>query len=205
VANVPQLYLASRSPRRAELLTQIGVRFAVIEAACDESPLPAEAPRDYVRRIARLKANAGCAEIIAQQLPLRPVLAADTAVICNARILGKPRDAHDAAAMLRLLSGRDHQVFTAVTLMIPAVPPREWSALSESLVTFRALTEAEIAWYCRTEEPLDKAGSYGIQGYGALFIAALNGSYSGVMGLPLYETGRVLEQAGIALILTTEN
>lgn len=205
VVNLPQLYLASSSPRRAELLTQIGVRFAVIAATCDETPLPAETPRDYVRRIARLKANAGGAEIAAQQLPLRPVLAADTAVICNARILGKPRDTSDAAAMLRLLSGRCHQVLTAVTLLIPAAAPREWSALSESHVTFRALTETEIMWYCRTGEPLDKAGSYGIQGYGALFVTALNGSYSGVMGLPLCETGHLLEQAGIALMPITAN
>ncbi|WP_369681241.1 nucleoside triphosphate pyrophosphatase [Chromatium okenii] len=205
MAKFPQLYLASSSPRRAELLTQIGVQFAVIDADCDETPLPAEAPRDYVQRMARLKANTGSAEMVAQQLPLRPILAADTAVICNARILGKPRDVHDAATMLRLLSGRRHQVLTAVALLIPTPTPQEWLALSKSDVTFRTLSEAEIAWYCRTGEPLDKAGSYGIQGYGGLFVTTLNGSYSGVMGLPLCETGRLLKQAGIALMLPTEN
>ncbi|WP_295398904.1 nucleoside triphosphate pyrophosphatase [uncultured Thiocystis sp.] len=190
-----QIYLASRSPRRGELLTQVGVRFAVIAADIDETPRPEESPTEYVRRIALEKGRAG--RSVLPERDGRPVLAADTAVVSEGHLLGKPRDREDAARMLRLLSGQTHRVLTAVALIAGA---REWVEMSESRVTFRPIREEEIRRYWRTGEPLDKAGGYGIQGHGALFVAALEGSYSGVMGLPLFETGRLLEQAGIELL-----
>lgn len=190
-----QIYLASRSPRRGELLTQIGVRFAVIAADIDETPRPEESPAEYVRRIALEKGRAG--RSVLPERDGRPVLAADTAVVSEGHLLGKPRDREDAARMLRLLSGQTHRVLTAVALIAGA---REWVEISASRVTFRPIREEEIRRYWRTGEPLDKAGGYGIQGHGALFVAALEGSYSGVMGLPLFETGRLLEQAGIELL-----
>lgn len=190
-----QIYLASRSPRRGELLTQIGVRFAVIEIDLDETRLPAEAPQEYVRRVALAKGRAGRASLPA--LDLRPVLAADTAVVCAERLLGKPHDRADAMRMLRLLSARTHRVLTAVALIAGG---HEWLEISESRVTFRPIAESEMRRYWLTGEPLDKAGGYGIQGHGAVFVTALEGSYSGVMGLPLFETARLLEQAGIELM-----
>ena len=195
ISNDHQLYLASRSPRRRELLAQIGVRFAVVESDTDETRLPGEQPEDYVLRLALEKARAGRA--LLPPSDLRPVLGADTAVVIGERILGKPEGREQALAMLRLLSGRAHRVLTAVALISPG---GERTDLSETRVTFRTLDEAELLGYWATGEPRDKAGGYGIQGYGALFVAALNGSYSGVMGLPLYETGRLLVQAGIELI-----
>ena len=190
-----QIYLASRSPRRGELLTQIGVRFASLAADIDEARRSDEPPQVYVRRVALEKGRAGRATLPASDD--RPVLAADTAVVRADALLGKPRDREDAARMLRLLSGRTHRVLTAVALIAGA---REWVEMSESRVTFRPIGETEIQRYWRTGEPLDKAGGYGIQGHGALFVAALEGSYSGVMGLPLFETGRLLERAGIELL-----
>ena len=190
-----QIYLASRSPRRGELLTQVGVRFAVIAADIDKARRPDEPPHAYVRRVALEKGRAGRAVLSAGDD--RPVLAADTVVIRADDLLGKPRDQEDAARMLRLLSGRTHRVLTAVALIAGA---REWVEISESRVTFRLIGEEEIQRYWHTGEPLDKAGGYGIQGHGALFVAALDGSYSGVMGLPLFETGRLLERAGIELL-----
>jgi septum formation protein len=201
-ADAPQLYLASRSPRRAELLRQIGVRFTILDCDCDERQLPAEPAREYVQRLALTKAHAGCAQCAAEALPLLPVLAADTAVLCGGHILGKPMDRDDALRMLRLLSGRSHQVLTAVAL---ALPPQHWLALNSSRVTFRSLRDVELEAYWRTGEPLDKAGSYGIQGYGALFITHLRGSYSGVMGLPLCDTGHLCAQAGIYPLAFSEN
>jgi septum formation protein len=195
VAAEHQIYLASRSPRRGELLTQVGVRFAVIAADIDETPRPEESPTEYVRRIALEKGRAG--RSVLPERDGRPVLAADTAVVSEGHLLGKPRDREDAARMLRLLSGQTHRVLTAVALIAGA---REWVEMSESRVTFRPIREEEIRRYWRTGEPLDKAGGYGIQGHGALFVAALDGSYSGVMGLPLFETGRLMEQAGIELL-----
>jgi septum formation protein len=190
-----QIYLASRSPRRRELLAQIGVRFAVVEADTDETRLPGEHPEDYVLRLALEKARAARALIPATDR--RPVLGADTAVAVDERILGKPESLEEAMAMMRLLSGRAHRVLTAVALI---APDGERTDLSESRVTFRTLDEAEVLRYWRTGEPRDKAGGYGIQGYGAVFVAGLNGSYSGVMGLPLFETGRLLGQLGIEII-----
>ncbi len=194
-----QVYLASRSPRRCELLGQIGVRFRVIAIDTDETRLPDEAPRDYVRRVALEKARSVRAVVPA--LDPRPVLAADTAVVAADRVLGKPRGQADAARMMRLLSGRTHQVLTGVALIARG---EERTALSENRVTFRALGQEEVRRYWQTGEPRDKAGGYAIQGYGALFVVGLEGSYSGVMGLPLFETGCLLEQAGVELMAPSE-
>ena len=187
------VYLASGSPRRRELLRQIGVPFRVVGAELDESPLPAETPVAYVSRLAAAKAEAGWQAC--RGLPDAPVLAADTAVLLDGKILGKPRDKGHAENMLLGLSGRTHQVLTAVALRSAA---GNQIRLSESSVTFRNLEAGEARAYCNTGEPLDKAGAYAIQGFAAAFIANLEGSYSGVMGLPLFETARLLQAAGIA-------
>lgn len=190
-----QVYLASGSPRRRELLAQIGVRFAVVTADTDEDCLPGEHPGDYVLRLALEKARAVRAAL--PRTDHRPVLGADTAVVIGEQILGKPEDQEQALAMMRLLSGRTHRVLTAVALV---GPDGERTDLSETRVTFRTLDEEEVLRYWRSGEPRDKAGGYGIQGLGALFVSGLNGSYSGVMGLPLFETGRLLAQVGIELM-----
>ena len=191
----PQIYLASRSPRRGELLTQIGVRFALVAADTDETRWSGESAEDYAIRVALDKARAGRGRLPGEDR--RPVLGADTVVVLDDQVLGKPRDREDAAAMLRGLSGRSHRVLTAVALL---ADEREWTALCESRVSFRPIRDAELERYWLTGEPRDKAGGYGIQGYGALFIAGIEGSYSGVMGLPLFETGRLLEEAGVELM-----
>jgi len=190
-----QVFLASRSPRRSALLAQIGVRFAVVSVDIDETRRPGEHPEDYVLRLALEKARAARAGLPDHEL--RPVLGADTAVVVGERILGKPGGADEALAMLRVLSGRAHRVLTAIALI---GPDGERSDLCESRVTFRSLDDAEIRHYWASGEPQDKAGGYGIQGLGALFVVGLNGSYSGVMGLPLFETGRLLAQVGIQMI-----
>ncbi|MCB1758450.1 MAG: septum formation inhibitor Maf [Gammaproteobacteria bacterium] len=192
-----QIYLASRSPRRAELLTQIGVDFSPIDVDVDERVLAAEPPRSYVVRIAREKAAAAAAARPADDP--RPILAADTAVVVDERVLGKPADRAQALAMMALLSGRSHLVLTAVTLLSPAGGASRLSAsrLSVSRVTMRPIGDAEAAAYWASGEPADKAGGYAIQGRGALFVSHLDGSYSGVMGLPLFETAELLTAAGI--------
>jgi len=190
-----ELYLASRSPRRRELLRQIGVRFAVVEGDADETRLPGEHPEDYVLRLAVAKARA--ARALIPHHDQRPVLGADTAVVIGEQILGKPETREESLAMMQLLSGRAHRVLTAVALISA---DGERTDLSESRVTFRTLDDSEALGYWRTGEPRDKAGGYAIQGYGALFVSALNGSYSGVMGLPLFETGRLLAQVGIEVM-----
>lgn len=191
----PQIYLASRSPRRGELLTQIGVRFALVAADTDETRWPGEPAEDYAVRVALDKARAGRGRLPAEDR--RPVLGADTAVVLDDQVLGKPRGREEAIAMLRRLSGRSHRVLTAVALLSGE---RESTVLCESRVRFRPIGDAEMARYWLTGEPRDKAGGYGIQGYGALFVAGIEGSYSGVMGLPLFETGRLLEEAGVELM-----
>ena len=178
------LYLASRSPRRRELLDQLGLAYAVVTADVDETPLPGEDPVAYVQRMALAKARAGRLAVSTAH----PVLGADTAVVCDDRILGKPADADDAMAMLRLLSGREHRVLTGIGLL----GKREQSAVSETLVRFRHITPAEAAAYWAGGEPRDKAGAYAIQGQGALFVERLAGSYTGVVGLPLFETAALL-------------
>ena len=183
------IHLASQSPRRRELLAQIGIRHDVIGVEVDETPRAGEAPAEYVLRLALAKARAGH-----RLRPDRPVLGADTAVVQDDRVLGKPLDRQDAAAMLAQLSGREHRVLTAVAL----VGDREETRLSVSRVRFRPIDAAEAAAYWETGEPADKAGGYAVQGLGALFVESIGGSYSGVMGLPLFETGELLRRAGIA-------
>lgn len=177
------LLLASASPRRRELLAQIGVDFHVCPADVDETPLPGEPPEATVVRLARAKAAAAPAGGL-------PVLGADTVVVIDGTLLGKPVDAGDAAAMLRRLSGRTHEVMTAVAI---AGGGRLASRLSRTQVTFRVLSAAEIARYVAGGEPADKAGAYAIQGQGAVFVAHIAGSYSGVVGLPLCETVDLLD------------
>lgn len=185
------LYLASGSPRRRELLAQIGVGFERISAPVDETPFTGEPAHEYVVRLARAKAEAGWQAMLTQKLPTLPVLGADTTVALADRILGKPEDAADAAAMLRSLSGTTHEVLTAVALR---TQERCDSVLSVSRVRFAAMSDAQIAAYVATGEPMDKAGSYGIQGLGGLFAEHLEGSFTGVMGLPLHETAALLAQ-----------
>ena len=190
--SVEFIYLASGSPRRRELLQQIGVTFQVLGADLDETALPGEAPVAYVSRLAQAKATLGWER--SRDSGGVPVLAADTAVVLEARILGKPADMNDAIAMLLQLSGRAHQVLTAVALRTAAGLQVK---VSHSTVTFRTIDSSEARAYWETGEPSDKAGAYAIQGYAAVFISDLNGSYSGVMGLPLFETAALLEAAGV--------
>ena len=194
---LPRIYLASKSPRRRDLLKQIGADFTVLLLReshprgpdVNESPHIGEAPPDYVRRIAKMKAEIGWQRVLQRQLPKRPVLAADTAVCLGARLFGKPVDKNDARDMLHALSASEHLVLTCVTVRLER---REYTALSESTVRFRELSEAEIDAYIATGEPMDKAGAYAIQGLAAAFIPEILGSYTGVMGLPLYETVSLL-------------
>ena len=193
------LYLASASPRRAELLTQIGVPFTVLRfPGIDETPHAAEPPAVYVQRMAEEKARAGVA-VLSAEGPAA-VLGSDTTVVLDETVLGKPRDAAEAAAMLARLAGRTHRVMTAVSLVCRDAQG-SWNAprtlLSTTDVTFIALSETEIQAYLATGEPFDKAGAYGIQGYGAVLVSAIMGSYSGVVGLPLAETRALLEAAGV--------
>ncbi len=181
----PTLILASASPRRQELLSQIGVGFKVIPVHVDESRLQDETPEAYVKRLAYLKAHKGWA----RTRESHPVLGADTAVVLGAEILGKPKDKNHALAMLEMLSGKRHRVLTAVSLVSNR---HESTLVSNSYVTFRALTSAEMEAYWACGEPHDKAGAYAIQGKGAIFVLHLEGSYSGVMGLPIFETARLL-------------
>jgi septum formation protein len=187
------VYLASGSPRRRELLQQIGVPFRVVGTSVDETVRKAETAQAYVSRLAAAKAQVGWQST--REPKDAPVLAADTAVVLDGRILGKPADRADAENMLLQLSGRTHEVLTAVALRSAAGLA---SAISHSLVTFRQLDPAEAVAYWETGEPGDKAGAYAIQGLAAIFIADLKGSYSGVMGLPVFETAQLLKQAGIA-------
>lgn len=190
----PQLVLASKSPRRRELLTQVGLRYAVAEIEIDETPRANELPRDYVLRMAEDKAAAGLA--VSQYGVDVLVLGSDTAVVVDDKILGKPADIEDATRQLQLLSGRAHQVLTAIALVNP---PAE-SVCVTSNVWFRELTVDECARYCATGEPMDKAGSYGIQGLAASFVTRLDGSYSAVMGLPLFETCALLKRRGVVVL-----
>jgi len=192
-ARQPEILLASASPRRQELLRQIGVGFRLISHDVEEIRLPGETPPDFVRRLAREKAVSGLTRAPADQRPV--VLGADTAVVCEGKILGKPVDRDDALAMLRLLSGRRHLVHSAVAVVSGE---SRSVALSTTEVEFRELTAAELEAYWASGEPVDKAGAYAIQGLAAVFVKNLHGSYSGVMGLPLFETAVLLEQHGIA-------
>lgn len=193
----PTIYLASRSPRRAELLQQIGVRFTVLPSDIDESQLPGESPASYVLRLAQTKAQACIAALAAQSLPVLPVLAADTTVSVDDEILGKPESAEDAARMLRLMSGRSHEVLTGLAV---ATPQGVEALLSVTQVEVATLNLQEIEAYIASGEPFDKAGGYGIQGLAGTFIKRIEGSYSGVMGLPVFETAQLLKSAGIPVL-----
>jgi septum formation protein len=197
------IYLASRSPRRRELLAQIGVKFEPLlfregprqDADTDEMVRQGEPPDDYVRRVTQLKSEAAWQRVVMRRgLQRKPVLAADTTVAIAGEILGKPQDRADAERILKTLSGTQHRVLTAVALQYEN---RFEVAVSESLVTFTALDAERIAAYVQSGEPFDKAGAYAIQGRAAAFVERLEGSYTGVMGLPLFETANLLRRFGI--------
>jgi septum formation protein len=191
----PRLVLASASPRRMELLRQIGVSFTVVEHQVDEAARAAELPQDYVQRLALEKARS--AQALMSGLAL-PVLGADTIVVCAGQILGKPRDREDAMRMWRLLSGVDHQVYSAVALCLGERAERRMSCTQ---VRFRALTAQDCEHYWASGEPVGKAGAYAIQGLGALFVQSMAGSYTGVVGLPLFETAQLLAAFGVPTAL----
>lgn len=190
-----QIYLASNSPRRRELLDQIGVTYRVLRVEVDESPRPGEEAAVLVQRLALAKARAGHASLPAGDD--KPVLGADTLVVCAGQILGKPHERAAGLAMLARLSGRGHEVFTAVALVNGR---QKGVLLNRSQVRFRDIAPAEAEAYWDSGEPLDKAGGYAIQGLGAVFVAELTGSYSGVMGLPLFETARLLNEFDIGVL-----
>lgn len=187
------LYLASASPRRKMLLEQIGLRCYPYPVDLDERVLPDESASAYVVRLADAKAAAG----VERSGTSLPVLGSDTSVVLQDRILGKPQNTEEAVSMLMQLSGRTHQVMTGVSLCYQG---RAQSVLSVTDVSFRTLTESECRAYCATGEPFDKAGGYGIQGLAAIFVCSVSGSYSNVVGLPLFETADLLEQFGIRLL-----
>lgn len=199
-----KIWLASKSPRRRELLRQIGVEFELLLLR-EQSPrgpdvselvLPGEAAHDYVRRVTREKADFAAKVMQQRRLPPRAVLAADTTVVLGTQILGKPADRQQALQMLGALAGQTHEVLTSIALALP--DGQTLTLTQSSQVSFAALSQAQIAQYCASNEPYDKAGGYGIQGLAAAFISRIEGSYSGIMGLPLYETTQLLHQAGIA-------
>ena len=193
----PRIHLASRSPRRRELLAQVGIPFDLLafrtppreDPESGETPLPDENPVDYVQRVARAKAVLGWKTVLWRKLPHQPVLSADTTLEFDGEIIGKPQNADDARRILHRLSGQTHRVLTAICL-VHGDDLR--AALSVSEVRFARLDDAEIRAYVDSGEPMDKAGAYGIQGRAAAFVEHLSGSYSGVMGLPLHETVRLL-------------
>ena len=197
-----EIYLASRSPRRLELLQQMGIACKTVllreetnrQRDVDETPLSSENPFIYVERMAKMKAEIGVLRAKQRALPVMPMLGADTIVVFNGTIFGKPADQADARRMLKLLSGTQHEVLTGVAVTDGT---RLLHDTSISRVRFRDLTDAEISAYIATNEPMGKAGAYAIQGMGAVFIERLEGSYSGVMGLPIFETSMLLSQFGI--------
>lgn len=200
-----RIYLASRSPRRRDLLKQVGVPFELLLVRqdlrrgpdVDETPVPDESPGVYALRLAGAKAAAGVRQVVQRGLPQKPVLAADTAIVFDDQIIGKPEDAAHAARILRALSGREHHVITAVAL---AFRDQVETQISVSSVWFRELTDAEVRRYVASGEPLDKAGAYAIQGRAGAFITRISGSYSGIMGLPLAETAELLKRFDIPLL-----
>ncbi len=199
-----KIYLASKSPRRRELLRQVGIDFELLLLRSDgprgadvtEEVLPGEAPMDYVARVAKEKAAFAADLVVRRRMAPRPVLSADTTVTIDGQILGKPANAAEASAMLQQLSGRTHQVLTAIAVQTASFSA-QITQLSE--VRFGVLSPAAIAAYCASPEPYDKAGGYGIQGPAAAFIEHIAGSHSGIMGLPIYETVQLLRQAGLPL------
>jgi septum formation protein len=200
-----KIYLASKSPRRRELLRQVGVEFELLSLRSDpsrgadvsEDERPGESPLDYVARVAREKGAFAWNVLHMRRQPLRPVLSADTTVTIDGQILGKPANADEAAAMLERLSGRTHQVLTSVALHHTDIAEQ---VTQVSNVRFARLSPATIKAYCATPEPYDKAGAYGIQGLAALFIEHIEGSHSGIMGLPVFETAQLLRKAGVEFL-----
>ncbi len=201
------IYLASQSPRRRQLLEQLGVRHELLlpnaagdeaeDAEAIEAVLPGEAPTTYVERVTGLKLDAAVARHARRGLSPAPILCSDTTVALGRTIYGKPEDAHDAVRMLGELAGHEHRVLTAVALQ---VGPRRLTALSVSRVRFAPMSRAQIEDYVATGEPLGKAGAYAIQGRAAAYVEHLSGSYSGIMGLPMYETARLLRAAGVLAV-----
>ena len=191
------VYLASQSPRRRQLLEQIGVQYELLLATPEEDAeslevvLPKEAPLTYVKRVTQLKLEAAVQRMKQRGLPNAPVLCADTTVALGRSILGKPENAADALRILKMLSGQTHRVLTAVAL---ASGRKRVSAVSISQVTFAPMTLAEMKNYIATGEPMGKAGAYGVQGAAAAYISQIKGSYTGIMGLPLFETAQLLKQ-----------
>ena len=218
---IPKVYLASNSPRRRELLDQIGVRFDVLDISIPEDQLASESPADYVQRLSIEKAAAGKKQLLQNDVKTQKkslsdwqstkkhatidvVIGSDTAVVCEGEILGKPQSPEHARQMLRMLSGRTHEVFTGVAINSSRSSSdgdfEILSAISRNLVTFRQISEQEIERYIATNEGHDKAGGYAIQGLAVIFIEQLQGSYSAVMGLPLFETAELLKQAGVEVL-----
>jgi septum formation protein len=200
-----KIYLASKSPRRRELLRQVGIEFELLSLRSDpargadvsEDVDAGEAALAYVERVAREKGDFAWRVLHLRRMPLRPVLSADTTVTVDGQILGKPADAREAAAMLERLSGRTHQVLTSVALHYTDIVEQ---VTQVSNVRFATLSAETIRAYCATPEPYDKAGAYGVQGLAALFIEHIEGSHSGIMGLPVFETAQLLRKAGIPLL-----
>jgi len=200
-----KIYLASKSPRRRELLRQVGIDFDILSLRADpargidvsEDAYANEPAQDYVARVAREKGAFAWNVLHLRRMPLRPVLSADTTVTLDGEILGKPNDPKEAYAMLERLSGRTHQVLTSVALHYTDVFEQ---VTQVSDVRFAKLTPAAIRAYCATPEPYDKAGAYGIQGLAALFIEHIEGSHSGIMGLPVFETAQLLQKAGVSIL-----
>jgi septum formation protein len=200
-----EIYLASKSPRRLELLAQMGIACRLVQMRdatgrtrdIDESPRVGESPYLYVERLAKIKAEIGWLRVAQRRSNIMPLLGADTTVVVGGQILGKPKDKVEAARMLMLLSGTTHEVLTAVAV---TNGQKLLNDVSVSRVRFRDLNESEIDQYIETGEPLDKAGAYGIQGIGAVFIERIEGSYSGVMGLPIFETANLLTRMGVKIM-----
>ena len=196
------IYLASQSPRRRQLLEQLGVRYELLlpdeteDAEALESVLKNEAPAAYVKRVTQLKLDAAVARLKRRQLPAAPIFCSDTTVALGRTIYGKPDDAADAHRMLAELAGRTHRVLTAVAVQSGR---RRFDAMSTSKVTFEALSSRQISTYVASGEPLGKAGAYAVQGRAALHITRMDGSYSGIMGLPIYETALLLKAAGLKI------
>lgn len=197
--DIRKIYLASKSPRRRELLRQVGIEFELLltDVEADETVLSNELPRAYVERVTLKKIQHARQTMERRQLLNRPVLAADTIVVVDQEILGKPLDPHAAFAMIKRLSGRTHQVLTSVAVYFNR---QQWQITQSSDVVFDRLSDATIAAYCATAEPYDKSGAYGIQGQAAIFISDIAGSHSGIAGLPLFETVQLLQKAGVYIL-----
>ena len=193
------IYLASKSPRRTELLQQVGVEHKIIDIEVNEKINSSNSPKENAIALSVLKCQEGVRKVITEEMHSFPVLAADTIVVLGDKIFGKPESEPDAIAMLLKLSGKTHTVITAVTIGIINKDKAKFHTISvSSSVEFATLTEVDCIEYCKTNEPFDKAGSYGIQGYGSAFIKKINGSYSNIVGLPIHEVVELLKELGIS-------